>query len=65
MSHHRFTIKELKEMPDTQFLSIILSEREGSCTNIYAPLTQRIQATRSRLENRELTGYIPKRPSNI
>jgi hypothetical protein len=57
MSHHRFTLKELKNLSDSQFLTILLNEREGNCTNIYAPLTKRIRATRLRLEQGNLTGY--------
>ncbi len=60
MSHHRFSIEELQKMSDAQFLSILLSEREGDCTNIYAPLTERIKATKLRLEQGNLTGYIAR-----
>jgi hypothetical protein len=60
MSHFRYTIKELKEMDDVKFISAILVEREGDCTNIYAPLTRRIQTTRLRLEQGTLTGYLQK-----
>jgi hypothetical protein len=60
MSHHRYTIEELNKMSDTQFLSLILSEREMDCTNVYAPLTKRIRATRLRLEQGDLTGYISR-----
>jgi hypothetical protein len=53
-------MKELKDMPDTQFLTILLNEREGDCTNVYAPLTKRIRATRLRLEQGDLTGYFDR-----
>jgi hypothetical protein len=47
--HKRWTIKELTEMTDREFLIGILDERISHCTNPYAPLALRIGATRARL----------------
>jgi hypothetical protein len=56
-THYRFTIKQLKDMDDVLFIATLLNERKNSCTNPYAPLTQRLDATLSRLEHGTLTGY--------
>jgi hypothetical protein len=61
MAHFRYTIKELKEFDDVKFITAVLNEREMDCTNIYAPLTKRIRATRLRLEQGDLTGYTPQK----
>lgn len=60
-THYRFTIRQLKEITDQQFLITLLNERLNSCTNPYAPLSQRIKATISHLEHGELSGYKPSK----
>lgn len=47
----RWTLDELSKTSDRQFLLTLLNERKEKCTNPYAPLTQRIDATLRRLEN--------------
>lgn len=46
----RWTLKELQSLSDVNFISGILEERKHTCTNPYAPLTERINATQNRLE---------------
>jgi hypothetical protein len=46
----RYTIKELQDMTDREFIMAVLDERASKCTNVYAPLSQRIHATRTRLQ---------------
>jgi polyphosphate kinase len=51
MSKKRWTIKELKETSDVEFIKAVLNERLSDCTNVYAPLSERIQQTVSNLNN--------------
>ena len=50
---HRFTMKELKEWSDTGVLIMLLNERLSEATNVYAPMSKRLQAIRSKLEKGE------------
>ncbi len=58
---HRFTMKELNEWPDEKIISIMLSDRLQSCTNMYAPLPQKIGMLRDKLETHVLVkrGGVP------
>lgn len=44
---HRFTIQELEELTDLEIFRILCSERKSTCTNVYAPLYEKMK----RLEN--------------
>ncbi len=57
MKHYRYTIKELKEFTDYELLQRICLERESTCTNVYSPLSNRLQKLRGKLDRGEkLTG---------
>ncbi len=51
MGRFRYTIKELQEFSDYKLLAAIVLDRQSSCTNLYAPLYQRLQRLRSKLNN--------------
>ena len=51
---HRFTMKELSDWSDEQVITIILNDRRNSCTNMYAPLPQRIGKILGKLETTRL-----------
>lgn len=57
MNHYRFTINQLKEITDKDFLMTLLNERKNSLSNPYSPLSQRLNATIARLEHGTITGY--------
>ena len=40
---HRFTIKELRELPDIDILKMLVVERMSTDGNVYAPLYQRLE----------------------
>jgi hypothetical protein len=40
----------LKNLTDREFVMMILDERASDCTNQYAPLYQRLMATRMRVQ---------------
>ena len=49
----RWTIKELKNLSDREFLQQLINERRESLTNPYAPLSERLNATEKRLRTQE------------
>jgi len=49
--HYRFTIKELKDLSNKQLIFRLINERQEDCTNIYAPLYQRLQKLRDWVED--------------
>ena len=38
----RWTIKELNELTDDEFVRGLIVERQSDCTNVYSPLHQRL-----------------------
>ena len=42
----RYTIKDMENMSDRQFIVNILEERRGKCTNPYSPLCERLNTAR-------------------
>ncbi len=48
---HRYTIKELHEMSDYEFLSLLVKDREKTTTNVYSPLNRRLSHIRSKLDS--------------
>ena len=46
----RWTIKDLREYSDYRFLRGLVAERMSDCTNIYAPLYQRLQKVYNKLD---------------
>jgi hypothetical protein len=47
-------MKELSDWSDEQVITIILNDRRNSCTNMYAPLPQRIGKILGKLETTRL-----------
>lgn len=50
----RWTIEELREYGDKDFIVAVLTERRNDCTNTYSPLYERLTATMKRLEQDKL-----------
>ena len=51
MGRFRYTIKELEEFSDYKLLAAIVLDRQSSCTNVYAPLYQRLNRLHTKLNN--------------
>jgi hypothetical protein len=49
----RYTIKELEEKTDYEMLRCIVVERQSTTTNIYSPLSKRLQQLHSKLQNKD------------
>ena len=48
---HRYTIRELQEWSDREFIKHILRDRQESLTNPYSPLYQKIERVIRSLDN--------------
>ena len=46
----RWTISDLINTSDKDFILTLLAERRDSCTNLYSPLCERLTATIKRVE---------------
>lgn len=51
MKHFRWTIKELEEVSTKDFLLTLITERESSVTNVYSPLSKKLQEARRWIES--------------
>ncbi|KKN75881.1 hypothetical protein LCGC14_0375890 [marine sediment metagenome] len=60
MSKFRYTIKELNEFSDYKLLAAVVLDRQSSCTNIYAPLYQRLQRLYYKLYNHKKLTKVDK-----
>ena len=57
----RYTIEDLQTMTDKELVLSVLNERRTKCTNVYAPLSQRLQRTLYRLGREDFgdrKGYL-------
>ncbi len=50
----RWTIKELEEVSDTEFLRVLCVERQSDCTNIYAPLYKKLSNVIAKIDSKEI-----------
>ena len=50
---YRYTMKMLKEYTDYELLQSLVYERRSDCTNIYAPMNQRLIKLQRKLERKE------------
>lgn len=48
---HRYTIRELEEWSDYTMLYHIVNDRFGSTTNVYSPLSQRLEKLLKKLDS--------------
>ena len=48
----RWTMKQLKEVSDLEFLRILCVERKSDCTNIYSLLHKKVSEIEQRLEDK-------------
>jgi hypothetical protein len=49
----RYTIKELEEKTDYEMLRAIVVERQSTTTNMYSPLSKRLQQLHNKLQNKK------------
>lgn len=50
----RWTVKELNEISDVQFLRALCVERQSDCTNIYSPLYKKLSEIISRIDSKDI-----------
>ncbi len=50
---HRYTIKELNEWTDYEFLMRVVQDRQSTITNVYSPLNKRLENIKSKLLRKE------------
>lgn len=60
----RYTIKDMENMSDRQFIVNILEERRGKCTNPYSPLCERLNKVICMVENNSDLGDWGKKELN-
>lgn len=49
----RYTIKELEEWSDYEFLKRVVLDRQESTTNVYSPLNKRLNELYKKLDRKE------------
>lgn len=49
----RWTMKQLKEVSDKDFILTTLRERQARCTNVYSPLYEYITELMERIEDQD------------
>ena len=49
----RYTIRELKEYSDYEFILRLIQDRKQTCTNIYSPLFKRLNDLQNKLDNQK------------
>lgn len=54
----RYTIKELQELTDREFLNLVVLDRRSNLTNQYTPLYMRLTQLSGRLEDESLEGKV-------